>query len=318
MGDGVDWIATRWRTVFSQIEKPFAVQVCQRFTLDLDNDESVRVFVSHVLAVRAAAAQQKRHLTGWKVPPFSAVEPCKVLAVTGSCVVAECRTNAQSFALKIRSPINSTRCEQEAFARMSLGLNALLPSIARCSAVDFFGVRPVLQLDVVGTVLEDMCLCDDAARLQLARVVYHDVRVGLQWLHELKLAFVDLHPGNIVISSTGRAFLIDLESSSKLGEPTTKPIRAAFRTLGADNAPTRDTDSRGLLLVLAWILDIQAIRSAVARVDSRDAGADKAAAVLSRHSGRVCSCSLAAVIADRIHLPIQPIYVIYEYGRCTS
>lgn len=95
------------------------------------------------------------------------------------------------------------------------------------------------------------------------------------------MAFVDLHPGNIVISNTGRAFLIDLESSSTLGEPTTKPIRAAFRTLAADNTPTRDTDSRGLLLVLAWILDVQAIRSAVARVDSRDAGADKVAALLS-------------------------------------
>lgn len=285
MGDGVDWIATRWQTVFSAIELPFHAQQSARFSLNLNDDDSLRQFVSHTLSLRAAAVRRSKHATGWNVPPFRAasgqvVDVRRVVGITESCVVAECYANERVFGLKIRSPIDSVRCERDASARESLlGLTARPPNIVHCSAVQFFGVRPVLQLDAVGTVLEDACLCDANARAQLARVVHDDLRAALQWLHNRGLAFVDLHPGNVVIVGD-RAHLIDLESCSALGEPTTKPIRAAFRTLGDDNTPTRDTDWRGLMLVLAWILDIDSFRTGVARTESRNAGADKAAALV--------------------------------------
>jgi hypothetical protein len=287
MGDGVDWIATRWQTVFSAIELPFHAQQSERFSLNLDDDDSLRQFVSRTLSLRAAAVRRSKHSTGWNVPPFCAaasgqvaVDVRRVVGITESCVVAECYADQRAFGLKIRSPIDSTRCERDASARESLlGFTARPPNIVHCSAVQFFGVRPVLQLDAVGTALEDACLCDADVRAQLARVVHDDVRAALQWLHDRGLAFVDLHPGNVVIVG-GRAHLIDLESCSALGVPTAKPIRAAFRTLGDNNTPTRDTDWRGLMLVLAWILDVDSFRTGVARTESRTAGADKAAALV--------------------------------------
>lgn len=141
----------------------------------------------------------------------------------------------------------------------------------------------MIVLETVGTVLEDMCLCDKSARKLLARVVHDHVTAALNWLHSLKtpLAFVDLHPGNIIIRD-GCAYLIDCESCSPIGEPTNKPIRAAFRTLGVDKTPTRETDMRGLLLVLAWIVDMDSFRSGVARIESREVGADKTVALLQK------------------------------------
>jgi hypothetical protein len=103
--------------------------------------------------------------------------------------------------------------------------------------------------------------------------VRDDIGAALTWLHEKGCAFVDLHPSNVVISG-GRAFLIDLESCSKLDKPTVAPIRASFRTVGDDVIPTRATDRLGLTLVLAWILDIDNFRSGVAGVESSDAGVE--------------------------------------------
>jgi hypothetical protein len=140
--------------------------------------------------------------------------------------------------------------------------------------VTFFGAS-AMRLDTVGTVLEKACLCVGEERDQVARLVLRDLPAALDWLLARATAFVDLHPGNVILVGAGtarRAYLIDAESCSALGVQTDAPIRPAFRTLGADKTPSAVTDRRGLLLVLAWVLDVDRFRSGVARLESREAG----------------------------------------------
>lgn len=306
MGDGVTWVATRWEVVMGSIAKPFRAVRSERFSLNLNDDVSLAAFVTRVLRLRAAAAQRMRHSTGWTM---LAVVPAqdtsfiveRVLGVTDSCVVAQCvietdRANRRTVALKIDRTTDKThRCEKEAQVRERwLAMDSPPPPhIAVCTAVELYGARPVLQLETVGTVLEDMCLCAENVREELARVVCNDVLVALNWLHSLEspLAFVDLHPGNIVMCD-GRAYLIDLESCSALGEPTQKPIREAFRTLDTTtNTPTQHTDKLGLMLVLAWIFDVDSFRSGIARLESREIGASQAATLLQKFASLDDFCS---------------------------
>jgi hypothetical protein len=279
MGDGVEWEATSWFVVVRSATKPFAARSSGRFTLKLDSDDSVREFVSRILRLRAAAALPSRHHTGWSNVPLQGIQVERVLAVTGACVVARCVYEGRTIALKIgRRQQDGPRCERDATVRESLGLDPPPPGITVCRSVSLFGVRPVLWLETVGTVLEDMC--SERVRVALACVVRDDIGAALTWLHEKGWAFVDLHPGNIVISG-GRAFLIDLESCSELDKPTDAPICASFRTVGDDLIPTRATDRLGLTLVLAWILDLDQFRSHVAGVASlREAGVDIAKKLL--------------------------------------
>jgi hypothetical protein len=81
-----------------------------------------------------------------------------------------------------------------------------------------------------------------------------------------------------------KAYLIDAESCSALGVRTDAPIRPAFRTLGVDQTPTVATDRHGLLLILAWVLDVDRFRSGVARLESREAGETEARALCGRYA----------------------------------
>jgi DNA-binding helix-hairpin-helix protein with protein kinase domain len=51
-------------------------------------------------------------------------------------------------------------------------------------------------------------------------VVERDINAALAAIHAQGFAFVDVHPGNILMSANGeRAMLIDIESMSPLGVP---------------------------------------------------------------------------------------------------
>jgi hypothetical protein len=293
-GDGVSWIASRWQTVFSSVEKPFRCDKSERFELDLSRRDSVRAFVERVLRlVSGAIVRGLRSKTGWSVDPLDVggrrFEVVRVLAATKSCVVAECSASgaAGTFALKIaRKSDDKHRCAEEARIRAPwLELANPPPFISRCTAVDFYSVAPTLRLETVGTVLERECLCETATRMRVATMVLRDVGAALSWLHSQGLAFVDLHPGNVVLATGStdgaqHAYLIDLESCSPLGTATQKPIRGSFRTLALDAVPSATTDKLALMLVLAWVLDVAAFRTRVARIEPREAGASDAAALL--------------------------------------
>jgi hypothetical protein len=118
-------------------------------------------------------------------------------------------------------------------------------------------------------------LCDanrDALLLELARKVWYDVSAALDVLHKANVTFADLHPGNVVIGGDGIAKLIDCECVCKVGtlvngdEATRKRVMfrrgfipPAYHKVGAKTTTAGDKVS--LLLVVAWILDYESLRT---------------------------------------------------------
>jgi hypothetical protein len=302
MGDGVEWIAMRWQCVVDGYSKAFAQERSAQFQLDLTSVDTVRPFVGNVVRLLTAAVASPTHATGWDLAPLDVanerIVADRVLAATSACVVVQCSdARGATFALKVPRPSQPARCEKEMAVRSKWLADSLVPpNVAVCSAVTFFGAS-AMRLDTVGTVLEKACLCGGAERELVARLVLRDLTVALDWLHAHATAFVDLHPGNVILVGAGaarRAYLIDAESCSALGVQTDAPIRPAFRTLGADKTPTAATDRRGLLLVLAWVLDVDRFRSGVARLESREAGEAEARELCGRYA------SLEAFVGEHL------------------
>lgn len=79
-----------------------------------------------------------------------------------------------------------------------------------------------LMKDIGGISLEKYCLCTQLECNRIKDIVKRDITKALNFLHDKGLAFVDVHPGNIIIAK-GKAYLIDLDSirylNHKLGYP---------------------------------------------------------------------------------------------------
>lgn len=292
MGDGIEWVATRWRCVVDGYSKAFALERSALFQLDVTDANAAYAFVENVVRLLSGAVASPMHATGWTLAPLDVgdvlVIADRVLAATSGCVVVQCGdATGATFALKVPRPSQPARCEKEMAVRSKwLADKAVPPNIAVCSAVTFFGASAI-RLDTVGAVLERVCLCSAAEREMVARIVLRDLTAALNWLHARATAFVDLHPGNVILVGAGatrQAYLIDAESCSSLGVRTDAPIRPAFRTLGVDQTPTVATDQHGLLLILAWVLDVDRFRSGVARLESREAGETEARALCGRYA----------------------------------
>jgi hypothetical protein len=239
-------------------------------------------FVDNIVRLLTSAVASPTHATGWDVAPLDVVGGAcitaeRVLAATSACVVVQCAdATGTTFALKVPRPSQPARCKKEMALRSKwLADGHVPPNIAVCSAMTFFGAS-AMRLDTVGTLLESVCLCSSIERETVARIVFRDLTAALNWLHTHATAFVDLHPGNVILVGAGaarQAYLIDAESCSALDVRTDAPIHPAFRTLGVDQTPTVTTDRHGLLLILAWVLDVDRFRSGVARFESREARA---------------------------------------------
>jgi hypothetical protein len=107
--------------------------------------------------------------------------------------------------------------------------------------------------------LEKHCVCRKADLDNTKVVVERDINAALAAIHAQGFAFVDVHPGNILMSANGeRAMLIDIESMSPLGVPVDNVmIRAQFAPkslrVGGRCCPTAVTDNQSLKKVLAWL-----------------------------------------------------------------
>jgi hypothetical protein len=131
------------------------------------------------------------------------------------------------------------------------------------TASDFFGLSDALVfVDDGGVSLERVCRCTLQTRADLLRVVHRDVTRALALLHNADpaLAFVDLHPGNVIIctdAATGnkRAKLIDCESVRVFGASLSGvPMRPRFASL--DKAvSSKESDLESFLYLLAWVVD---------------------------------------------------------------
>lgn len=90
MGDGVEWIATRWRSVYDAYSKAFALERSVPFRLDLTDANTVRPFVDNIVRLLTSATLSTTQATGWNPPPLELagerVVADRVLAATNACV----------------------------------------------------------------------------------------------------------------------------------------------------------------------------------------------------------------------------------------
>ena len=98
--------------------------------------------------------------------------------------------------------------------------------------------------------------------------MFNCVKISLDYLHTKGFAYVDLHPGNLLIVKNPDAaetvYLIDFESMVPLNEKCDSLIcRPEFRTVFDDKTPTKKTDYLGLILLIAWIFNFKKFRKNV-------------------------------------------------------
>ena len=126
--------------------------------------------------------------------------------------------------------------------------------------------------------LQDFCLCNSERGNEIYKTVKQDVTEALAFLHAKRLAFVDLHPGNILLieeEGKTRAKLCDFESiryfNTKFGKDPdcalcSKIEKADVACFKHSRPPTRkhfvtaakfngESDKQSLKLVLDWIDD---------------------------------------------------------------
>jgi len=104
-----------------------------------------------------------------------------------------------------------------------------------------------------------VCLTLKPTQTALLQVVNSDVKRALAVLHGASFAFVDLHPGNVIVytdaAGAPRVKLIDCESMRAFGSLLTDvPVRPRFKSLDKALA-SNDSDNESFLYLLAWIVD---------------------------------------------------------------
>jgi hypothetical protein len=94
LGDGVEWVATRWQCVVSAYNKAFALQQSARLQFDITDAGAIRAFVDNVVRLQCAAVASPTHATGWTLAPLDVagnrITAQRMLAPTSACVVVQC------------------------------------------------------------------------------------------------------------------------------------------------------------------------------------------------------------------------------------
>ena len=81
---------------------------------------------------------------------------------------------------------------------------ACIDGIVKLHQTHFFDVPAFMYADDAGVVLEQLCICDATLTRKLAAFVRRDIKAALDALHKLRLAFGDVHVGNIIVTHGGR------------------------------------------------------------------------------------------------------------------
>jgi hypothetical protein len=275
LGDGVFyWLA---RTRFVSATGTLAETVLSR-RYDMCNTVDARaLFRLCVAMTRQAYARQHTYVVRASPVPdvvdtrFAFVEAldCNEASIlfrfrqsTAAGVAAAAVGSAGRICKLPRNSKDKARFESE--CRIWREYHALLTQsecFVQLTATDFFGVQDALVfVDDGGSSLERVCRCTQAVRVDLLRAVHHDVSSALALLHNAQLAFVDLHPGNVIICTdavTGnkRAKLIDCESVRAFGASLSGvPMRPRFASLDKTTA-SKESDWESFVYLLAWVVD---------------------------------------------------------------
>jgi len=206
-----------------------------------------------------------------------------VSAHQNGCVVVRYTSAAgQRRLAKFAVPKNSTaigRLQHEIDARAVLDARGLGASVCAAEVTSVLGHRALVFDDSNGALsVSEWVTRDLSAELlkSLAKRVFDDVSAALKTLHDAKLTFTDIHPGNIVLARNKdsvtwqTARLIDCESLCACGTSLADKrilLRKEFAPAEYfdpnkdDVKTTTEGDHTSLLLVFAWIVDEDEFRS---------------------------------------------------------
>ena len=183
------------------------------------------------------------------------------LAVNENTVVAQLHTKTgEQLALKYdrESGRNSIKRERAIMAHLTeKGLNRYVTPY-----LPYLRTKSSALMPYCGQALDNLCLCDPARNQRICDAVEKQVSKALEAFHKHDLAFVDIHPGNILIQEHGDAFTVTLTDIESI-RPTTrgqegtwqgdKPVAAYLTFVKSEPWHTADNDLVSLKAVLRWI-----------------------------------------------------------------
>jgi len=266
LGDGVFyWLARS--LVISAVRKIVETRLSRFFDVR-KADEARSLFSTCVAMCRQAYAQQHTYTLMSMLPDvtderflFGEIIDCNPSSVLFRFTDRRSNIGGARICKLPRNRLNK-RFDNERQVWQTHRMRLASDGFVQFVAADFFGVDVDLALvfeDDGGTALEYLCRCTKAAQHELARVVHRGVTRALDWLHDGALAFVDLHPGNVIVYVDGdgkmHAKLIDCESVCACGSSLTEvPVRPRFASLHNKTAG-KQSDLESFVYLLAWIVD---------------------------------------------------------------
>jgi hypothetical protein len=238
------------------------------------------------LCVLAALARHDwTYAFAWELPSAVNSDTFRLTEIVSAhhngCVVVRYTSGAQRMLAKFAVPKNSTasdRLKHEIDARAELDRLGLGAHVCVAEVTTVLGHRALVFDDSEGAQSVSEWLTQDLSSElveSLAKRVFVDLSAALKALHDAKMTFVDIHPGNIVLAcdkgTWQTARLIDCESLCACGTSLNDKrilLRKEFSpaeyvdTNNNDVKTTFKGDDTSLLLVFAWIVDEDKFRSA--------------------------------------------------------
>ena len=255
------------------------------------NEGTARAFFE--LVVLATLLRRRWTYTfDWTLPDALTKASCRLTELVSAnqdgCIVLRYTCDGRRRLAKFAEPdndIGSRRLSNEIAARAALtaalqarGIDEQV-CVAVANDMEVSGHRALVFDDSDGALsVSDWLLSaplSPSERESLARLVLDHVGKALDAIHSVDFTFVDIHPGNVVVARGATsewlwARLVDCEWLCRVGTPLSdhrvllrKEIAPAkyVEMVGAETELAGDTTS--LRLVLAWILDVEAFRTAV-------------------------------------------------------
>lgn len=276
IGDGVRYALVK---LSKRGDGGFAVEVSPAFEFALgatpQPDVAFQFFTLCVHAVQLSASGKWVYRCGWSPEPRwpAAVQVSEVLAASETIVFRYFDANRERKIAKMARTVvhvGVQRLSREIEQRNVVATRAaqhvppinvdriFLPATEQALC----GHRALVFDDVGLVSFESLVHTMSATQVQrLAVLVWSQLRKRLALLHELRMAFGDVHVGNILISSDlQRAVLVDCESICEFDEPLVGVLlRPMFRPLV--DVASAESDLESLRYCVAWALDIESFRT---------------------------------------------------------
>jgi len=272
IGDGIDYELWLFHAVFDKNSGQFKVQRVRQHRIELvtaENQSDVAKICDNVRQLLQTChswlSKSDERAGGLDWPDELEDENyVAVLGVTSRVVVLRRRDSGNQYTA-VKLPVKDLSKRRDVETEHVQKLRRLLSKEA-CEQLHLPCVVDGLletrePADAKFDCLDMHCLCDSATRLKAAQTIVDAIVPLLELLHDQRHAFVDVHPGNIVMSADASvAYLVDFESVTEFDKAyDVLPVRPGFRVVGHKTVDA-SVDFKSLLLVLHWLLDTGGFR----------------------------------------------------------